>query len=69
MGLVRHMAVVERSWFRERFDGQKDLEDIFGAAENKNGDFDLVDPAHAEADSAAYATEVAMTKAVVAGRS
>jgi len=25
LGLVRHMAEVERSWFRTRFAGQRDL--------------------------------------------
>ena len=37
-GLVRHLADVERSWFRQRFAGQ-DLPDLFYTEDNPDGDF------------------------------
>ena len=47
-GLVRHLADVERSWFRERFAGE-DVPDLFGVGERPGADF--LDTA--EADPAA----------------
>jgi uncharacterized damage-inducible protein DinB len=69
LGLVRHMAEVERSWFRRRIAGEEidflycDLED------NPDGDFDDVDTADPAEDFATYAREVEAARAAVAGRS
>jgi uncharacterized damage-inducible protein DinB len=57
LGLVRHMAEVERSWFRRRFAGQ-DLEMIYCSPEREDGDFDDVDAAEAEQDFTTYGREV-----------
>ncbi len=69
LGLVRHMADVERTWFRERFAGQTDLGDLYWSPEYPDGDFDLADAAGAEQDFAIFAAECAAADEVAAGRS
>ena len=59
LGLVRHMAEVERAWFRRRLGGEGDLGLLYCSDEFPDGDFDLTDPAAAEADFAAFAAECA----------
>ena len=59
LGLVRHMAEVERGWFRRRLGGQGDLGRLYCSDEFPDGDFDLADPAGAEADFGAFAAECA----------
>jgi len=49
LGLVRHMAKVERRWFRERIAGQ-DLEPMYDPALGKDADFEDLDPDRAQAD-------------------
>ena len=49
LGLVRHMAKVERVWFRERIAGQ-DLEPMFDPALGRDADFEDLDPSRAQAD-------------------
>ena len=44
LGLVRHMADVERSWFRARLDGEP-VEPLYSSADDPDGDFDNVDTA------------------------
>jgi len=67
LGLVRHLADVERIWFLERVDGQPD-EPYWKTAENWDADFDDVDDADAEAAFARYGEAVAAAREVVAGR-
>lgn len=67
LGLVRHMAEVERWWFRRRFDGQQ-IEGRFCSEVSPDGDFDDVDTADPAADLAAFAEEVAAARAAAAGR-
>jgi uncharacterized damage-inducible protein DinB len=69
LGLVRHMAEVERSWFRQRFAGQADLTDLYSSEEFPDGDFDLADGAGAEADFATFAAECAAADQAVRDRS
>ncbi|MFE5590436.1 DinB family protein [Streptomyces sp. NPDC056549] len=45
LGLVRHMADMERHWFREILAGQKDVRPLFSSPDSPDGDFD-----EAEAD-------------------
>ena len=59
LGLVRHMAEVERAWFLERFARRTDLAELFCTDEYPDGDFDLTDPALAESDLASYVAECA----------
>jgi uncharacterized damage-inducible protein DinB len=68
LGLVRHMADVERAWFRRRIAGEE-IDPIFSSPDNVDGDFDDVAGADAEADFATFRAEVAACDAVVAGRS
>ena len=67
LGLVRHMAEVERVWFRTRIAGE-DIGPIFCSDTNPDGDFDDVDAADAEADFATYQREVDAARAVLASR-
>jgi hypothetical protein len=67
LGLVRHMREVERSWFLRGFAGL-DRPPVSYSPDNPDGDFDDVDPQHAEADYTAYLAECADADAAVADR-
>jgi hypothetical protein len=69
LGLVRHMAEVERWWFRRQFAQQSDLPNIYVTDDMPDADFDLADPASAEADLATFAEECGMSRRTAAGRS
>jgi hypothetical protein len=69
LGLVRHLAEVERWWFRRQFDGQADVGDLFCTDRYPDGDFDLVDAAQAESDFAVYDEECRLASETAAGRS
>ena len=49
LGLVRHMAKVERTWFRERIAGQE-LEPMFLPALGVDADFEDLDAGRAQAE-------------------
>jgi uncharacterized damage-inducible protein DinB len=49
LGLVRHLAKVERGWFRE-FIGGEDLEPMYDPALGRDADFEDLDPARASAE-------------------
>jgi hypothetical protein len=68
LGLVRHLAEVERAWFRRRIGGQ-DAPFLFCSDANPDGDFDRVDDADAEEDFTTYLREVSLAREAVAGRS
>jgi uncharacterized damage-inducible protein DinB len=57
LGLVRHLADVERGWFRRRLGGE-DAPPLYYSDADPDGDFDNVDPATADAATveAAFAT-------------
>jgi hypothetical protein len=69
LGLVRHMAEVERAWFRRRFAGEAGLGYLYCSDEFPDGDFDLAGPASGQADLAAWAGECELARAAAAGRS
>src|SRR5258705_5813413 len=52
LGIVRHMAAVERFWFREKY-LHEDLPELYSTEDYPDGDFDRVADADAEADYAA----------------
>ena len=56
LGLVRHMAKVERIWFRIRAAGE-DVPPLYDPTLGKDLDFNDLDPAQAEADFARYHEE------------
>ena len=66
-GLVRHMADVERSWFRIRF-AAENLTYRFCPKENPDGDFDDVDTADPGEAFAALTEEIAVARSVASGR-
>ncbi len=68
LGLVRHLAGVERWWFRRNFAGEQ-LDDLYCSEDNPDGEFDDVQTADAEADFATWAMEVELARRVAAGRS
>jgi uncharacterized damage-inducible protein DinB len=69
LGLVRHMAEVERAWFRRRFAGEQVDFLYCDTDDNPDGDFDDADPAGAEADFATFNREVELARAAAAGHS
>ena len=68
LGLVRHMAKVERAWYRERVNGEQ-LESMYDPAKGKDADFDDLDPALAAQDFARYAEECRLADVAVADKS
>jgi Protein of unknown function (DUF664) len=68
LGLVRHMAEVERSWFRRRFGGDQELGDLYCSPEQPDGDFDDAQPDGAEEAFATFGQECALARQAVAGR-
>ncbi|NED14872.1 DinB family protein [Streptomyces sp. SID9124] len=68
LGLVRHMAKVERTWFRERFAGQE-LEPMYDPDKGKDADFEDLDPATAAEDYARLTEEVRLADEAVADAS
>jgi hypothetical protein len=68
LGLVRHMAKVERTWFRQRFAGEP-AEPMYDPAQGKDADFEGLDPARAADDYARLVEECRLADAAVAGAS
>jgi hypothetical protein len=68
LGLVRHLAGVERWWFRRNFAGEQ-LDDLYCRVDNPDGEFDDVQTADAEADFATWAMEVELARRVTVDRS
>ena len=68
LGLVRHMAKVERRWFRELIPEQQ-LEPMYDAALGKDADFEDLDPDRAESDYQRFLDECRQTDGDLAGRS
>ena len=66
-GLVRHLADVERSWFRQRFAGE-DVPDLFYFEDNPDGDFLDTAEADVAADLATFRAEVEAVKETVRDR-
>jgi uncharacterized damage-inducible protein DinB len=67
LGLVRHMADVERGWFRRRIAGE-DIAFLYSSEADPDGEFDNVEGAGAEQDFAAYLREVELARQAAAGR-
>jgi len=68
LGLLRHLAKVERIWLRERFAGQR-FESMYPADKGKDADFEDLDPARAAEDHARLLEEIRLGGEVVAGAS
>jgi hypothetical protein len=68
LGIVRHLAEVERWWFRDVFGQQHDLDEIYCTPEEREADFHGLADADPEADLATLRTEIDLARQVVAGR-
>jgi uncharacterized damage-inducible protein DinB len=68
LGLVRHMAEVERNWFRRVLEGA-DAGPIFYNDEYPDGDFDLLDDADVASDMATWQAEIEHAREVSRVRS
>jgi uncharacterized damage-inducible protein DinB len=68
LGLVRHMTEVERAWFRRRFAGEP-VGYLYCSDARPDADLDDVAAATAQADFAAFTSEVELARAATAGRS
>ena len=64
LGLVRHMAEVERGWFRKCLAAEEGLSPIYDYSANRDADFDEADPARAEEDFATFRAEIATCREV-----
>ncbi|MFF7990959.1 DinB family protein [Kitasatospora xanthocidica] len=67
LGLVRHMAEVERYWFRAILCGEELTGGIYWTEADPDGDFDNVDTADVAADFAAWRSEVEAARTAAAG--
>jgi hypothetical protein len=69
LGLVRHMAEVERAWFRRRFAGEQIDLLYCDIPTNPSGDLDDIDPATAEEDFNTLIREIELARLATAGHS
>jgi uncharacterized damage-inducible protein DinB len=67
LGLVRHMADVERNWFRRRVAGEE-LPTLDRTETDRDGAFENLDAADAEDDLATYQREVELARAAARTR-
>lgn len=68
LGLIRHLAKVERTWFRQRAAGA-DVGAMYDPELGRNADFDDLDPAEAEAAVARLRAEWQAADAAAASMS
>ena len=66
-GLVRHMAEVERDWFRICFAGQA-ISPLYSTEAWPTADFDDLETADPATDFATFAEEIRLARAVTVGR-
>ncbi|MGN9845301.1 DinB family protein [Nonomuraea sp. H19] len=67
LGLVRHMANVERAWFRRTLNGEE-LPNLWGKDRDIDADFNDVDTASAEEAFATWQDEIARARAISAAK-
>ena len=65
LGLVRHLAAVERGWFRQIFSAQ-DVPDLYQTPADRDADFNGTGAADAAADLAVWAAECEMSRQITA---
>jgi uncharacterized damage-inducible protein DinB len=66
LGLIRHLAKVERIWFRRRFRGA-DIPMLYSTPQRPDADFEDVDPARAQAEYQALLDESQAARQAAAG--
>jgi uncharacterized damage-inducible protein DinB len=67
LGLVRHMADVERGWFRRTLAGE-DVADRYSSPDATDGDFDNVDTANVDEAFAAWGEECELADEIISRR-
>src|SRR5215467_8900080 len=67
LGLVRHMADVERGWFRQCA-AREDVPDLYWTEADHDADFNHIEAADAEADLDTYRREIVAARNAVAGK-
>ena len=67
LGLVRHMADVERGWFRRTLAGE-DVSDRYSSPDDLDGDFDNVDTANADEAFNAWREECELADDIISRR-
>ena len=65
LGLIRHMAKVERRWFRERI-AAEDLQPMYDPSLGEDADFEDLDPTRAQADYEGLLEEIRLADAALA---
>lgn len=65
LGLVRHMALVERGWFRQTFAGE-DVPDVYDLSADPDTDFNDVDGADPQEAISVFRQECAASREIVA---
>jgi uncharacterized damage-inducible protein DinB len=66
LGLIRHLAKVERIWFRSRAGGEQ-VDPMYHPMYGKNADFERLDPAQAQQDLQRLQDEWPLADAAVSG--
>jgi hypothetical protein len=66
LGLIRHLAEVERFWFQLCL-AERPIELQLWTDENPDGDFELVDAARAEQDLADYKATIQLSDELIGG--
>jgi uncharacterized damage-inducible protein DinB len=66
IGLVRHLTEVEQGWLRRGVGGES-VTAPYSSESAPDGDFEGASAASAEADYAAFVSELELTRAIVAG--
>jgi hypothetical protein len=66
IGLVRHMAEVERQWFRHVLGREEGLTAVYDYSTDRDADFNDLDPARVGEDFATFGAEVRRCREVVA---
>jgi uncharacterized damage-inducible protein DinB len=67
LGLVRHMADVERGWFRRTLAGE-DITDRFSTEDDPDGDFDNVETADVDEAFASWREECELADEIISRR-
>jgi uncharacterized damage-inducible protein DinB len=68
LGLVRHMADVERGWFRRTL-AEEEIDDRYSSPEDRDGDFDNVDTADVDEAFASWHEECERADEIISRRS
>jgi uncharacterized protein DUF664 len=69
LGLIRHLTKVERIWFRIHFADGAPADPLFAPELGKDADFELIDPAEAQAAYNGLIAEWKLSDDAAAGRS